>query len=360
MMAKRFWWSVVGALVICGLLVSTSAPAQERREDEDEGPAVKGREDKDRKADERAERKKVFGKLAGIIRKMRAGEELTKEEQKIWAKVKKRRADAGRWGADPNRIMVQAGPGGVFLNPMGKPGAPQNRTLRYDPRLNVVDAAHYQIAEIHIAKKQYEKAVVALEQLIKAPPSDLVVSLTHLNLAELYRKQIANPKRAIEEYKKVTGEFALDAQMRLAQMFEELDQIDEAVEQFEGIVKNSTDPVQKVLALRALAGLLERNGREDEAVAVLQRLIKSVSYDQATQISATLRKAQERREQRQKEAYERRQMQIKQQWQQRWRQRKPKVNLELRPEHFRPREPRKKTKNARPEERPIEPAPGPE
>jgi len=357
MMARRFLWSFVAALVICGLPMSASAPAQERQEGGADGQAVGQRGINDREVGERAERRKALRKLAGIMDKIRAGEELTREEQKLWAKARKRRAEAARAAAERNRVMVQVGPGEVFANPMGKPDAPQNRRLRYDPRLNVVDIAHYRIAEIRIARKQYEKAVVALEQLIKKPASDLAVSLTHLNLAELYRRQIANPQKAIEEYKKVTGEFAREAQMRLAQMFEELDQVDEAVEQFEGIVKSSTDPVQKVLALRALAELLERNGREDEAIAVLQRLIQSVSYDQAARISTVLRKAQKQREQQQKEAYERRRMQMMQRWQQRWRARKPRMGVELRPERFRPREPRKKTKDARPEERPIEPPP---
>ena len=355
MWRKLLLLCVTAVFVTCCLLAARSALAQEGREGREGEPAVE-------KGDERAERaelRKMARKATEILRRIRAGEDLTEEDKELLKKYRKQRdVQRKKWARErdrqrPPRAEVDAmrrGPG-----PMAEPA--RAKALRHDERLNVIDRAYYEIAEIHLAKKKYEDAVAALEQLIKKSPDKRAVSLTRLNLAELYRKQLADTKRAIEEYKKVTGEFALAAQTRLAQLFEELDQIDEAVEQFENIAKTATDKTQKVLALGQLAGLLARNGREDEAIAVLQRLIKSVSYEEAAKISKALLEEKELREQREQKEHERARAQMMRAWQQRLGARRPRRDAEMRPDRIRPRKPRKRNDDA-PRERPIPPAPG--
>ena len=357
MLRKSCVLLVLVALTVGVAFLARPASAAEERKDGDGEPAVRENrgdgEDRDR-----GDRRRRFGTLMRAFRKQRAGEKLTKEEQEAVDRMQRLRGrdgnrDGGRAGA-PGR-----GPAVDLVAPPGqKPGIGALQRLKHDERLNVIDDAYYRIAEIHIHTKEYGKAVEALQQLLKTSPDKLAISLTHLNLAEIYRKELDNKKQAIAEYRKVTGEYAIDAQKRLASLFEELDQIDEAVDQFEAIIKATPDKMQKVLALRELAELLFRNEREDEAVGVLQRLTKAVTYDEAKEVSKALvviraqrEEAEESRRGREREARTRA-------WRDRFggrRRRRPAADRGVRPEQGRPVE--RKIDDPQPEERPIEPKP---
>lgn len=336
--------STAAALAICGLFISGAALAAE----DDENPF------REKEKDERGDRRKMFLKTWRAWNKKKAGKELTAEEKVLLERAQKMR-DARARQDEELRRRQQRQPGGPPFAPAGAPTR-QGR-LRDDERLNVIDSAYYKIAEIHLAKKEYGPAVTALERLIEKTPDELAKSLTHLNLAELYRKELANTKKAVQEYKIVTGEYALDALRRLAQLFEELDQIDEAAREFESIIRNAKDNMQKVLALRELAGLLARSGRGDEAIAALQRLTTSVSYDEARRISKALLEVRDLREKRAQQGQERARLQMMNIMMQRQRVGRAPREREMRPARVRPREPRKKRQDIEPRERPIEPAP---
>ena len=334
--------STAFALAICGLFISGAALAAE----DNENPFREGNKD------ERGDRRAMLLRTLRAWNKKRAGKELTAEETELIQRAQKMR-DARRRQDEERRRRQQRQPG---RPPGAQAGAPPRQgRLRHDERLNVIDAAYYKIAEIHLAKKEYGPAVTALERLIAKTPDELAKSLTHFNLAELYRKELANTKKAIQEYKVVTGEYTLDALRRLAQLFEELNQIDEAAQVFESIIGNTKDTVQKVLALRELAGLLARNGRGDEAIAALQRLTTSVSYDEARRISKVLLEVRDLREKRERQGQERARLQMMNIMM--MQRRRGGREREMRPARVRPREPRKRRQDIEPRERPIEPAP---
>ena len=341
-MFKTSWaWLVLVALV--GGVASISAPARAAEDRDDAGR----RGDRRRRGDWR----RRFTAMREALQKRRDGKELTKEEKETLQRFDRFRGAAG----DPGRVADR--PDDPFAAPArGKTGIGELRRFRHDERLNVIDDAYYRIAEIHVQEKVYDQAVESLRQLIKKSPDKLAVSLTHFNLAELYRKELNNKKEAIAEYKKVTGEYAIEAQRRLASLFEELEQIDEAVATFEAIVKTTLDKMQKVLALRELAELLFRNERKDEAVAVLQRLTRAVTYDEAPKITKELQAAGERQEKVAEQERDRARAARMQQFRDRFRRREPRRpdgDRELRPDRARPREPA--AKDAEPRERPIHP-----
>ncbi len=197
----------------------------------------------------------------------------------------------------------------------GGAGQRSAKQLRHDQRLNVIDATYYEIAEIYLAKKQHEEAVAVLEQLIRQSPDDLAKSLTYLNLASIYRQQLNNPEKALAYYEKVTGEYTPEALDQVALTFENLGQVDRAVEYFEKMAKRPRDNMQKVLALRKLAQLLVRNDREEEAIAALWRLTKAVSYQQAGEISKVLLETQARRAELQQQESQRMRTEMMRRWQ---------------------------------------------
>ena len=286
---------VLTALLASVVLFGRPAPAADAP-DGDKDPAVKERRDRNGRDD----RRNRFATMMRAFRKQRAGEKLTEEEQAALDRVRRRREDGNRdRDRDRDRERGNAGDRNPFAEHaapgQAKPTIEALKRLKHDDRLNVIDRAHYQIAEIHISQKEYDKAVEALQRLVKKSPDKLAISLTHLNLAEVYRKELSDKDQAVAQYKRVTGEYALEAQKRLASLFEELDQVDQAVATFEGIIKVTPDKVQKVLALRELAELLFRNNRAEEAVVALQQLTSAVTYVEAQRITKELSEAQANR-----------------------------------------------------------------
>ncbi len=352
MSSKTFVWCVAAAACLVGFVFA--------------GAMALAGEGGDAEAAERAERAKIVERAMRALQLKKAGKELTEEDEKAIRKFERLQEDMKRVAAERRaaaerereRMLDNARPPAPGARPL-RPGEDDpGRRLKHDRRLNVIDAAYYEIAEIRLARKQYEEAVAALRQLVASSPDPRAVALTRLNLAELYRGELGNNEQAIQEYKQVTGEFAAEAQRRLAELFGELDQIDEAVEHFEGVAKNATDKTQQVLALRQLADLLVRSGRTEDGVAVLQRLIKAVSYDEAADIAKTLAESEERRDaaERRDDAERTRALMMRP-WQPRVQPLKPPPDRELRPDpaRIRPQEPKKKPDP--PHEEPIRPGP---
>ncbi len=261
-------------------------------------PAAGGREGERRGGADGQRR--GFGAQFGLVRqaleKRQRGEALTDEEKAAVERVDRFRQAMGDRAAG---AAGDAGPGAAvnpFAGARGKPGLNSLVRLTRDPRLNVLDEAYFFIAEIHVKDKKYDKAVEAFQRLLDNSPDKLAISLAHLNMAELYRSELGNKTQAIAEYKKVTGDYAADAQKRLAALFEELDQIDEAVATFETLIRTTGDKLQKVLALQELADMLFRNGRGEEAVAALVMLTKAVNYEEAKEITKTLNEMEAERQ----------------------------------------------------------------
>jgi tetratricopeptide (TPR) repeat protein len=305
-MSRRLRGAALAAVWVVGVCL---VPGVSRAQEDGEDPPAPV----ERANAEPGERRARFVEVLRAIRKMRAGEELTDEEKKLLAEAREQRKvlqkRLKRAERERRKAVAHRRSGGA------------DGRLRYDGRLNVIDQAYFQIAEIHLGQDEHEQAVAALERLVQKSPDKRAVSLAHLNLAELYRSELNLPAKAVAEYKQVTGEFAAPALRRLAELFEELGQVDQAVEQFDALAKSTADATTKILALRELAELLVRNHRPGEAVAVLQRLTRAVSYEEAAKITKSLREAQERNEDREQEERERVRLRTMKAWERRIRER---------------------------------------
>jgi tetratricopeptide (TPR) repeat protein len=273
-------------LVTMGIACVASMPrgvAAEADAEEARPPEV--REAEGNRAEEnrrRADLRRQWALLREANRKQQAGEALNDEERAALERARQFQRNMRERVERQRREEAERREQRVRELTTGREG------LVLDDRLNLLDAAYYRIAEIHLSRNQIEQAVTALEQLIRKSPDKNAVALTHLNLAELYRRRLNNKERAVAEYKRVTGVYAADALKRLATLFEEAKQIDEAVEQLDTLARDSKDGLQKLAARQELADLLMRNDRPDEAIATLQQLIGSVTYEEAVKATEML------------------------------------------------------------------------
>ncbi len=263
-MAGRLWVTLfVSAVLLCGLAVM---------------PAIAAEADGEEEVDPRAQRIERMRELRDLIRRARAGEELTAEQQgqvDAW----RERMQRAREEAEEQRRQV------VRQRELRAADALQQDAI---VRLNVRDQAYYRIAELQVSEEKYQEAVTTLQRLIADSEDETAVSLAHLQLGDLYRRHLANTDRAIEEYKKVTGEFIPTALARLVALYQELDRVDDAVAELEALAEATDDPLQRALALRHAAELLVQSDRNDEAIAIYQKLIHSLTHEQAESIREKL------------------------------------------------------------------------
>lgn len=331
---------------------------------------------------EAAKRRELMEKARAIQQKLMDGQQVTDEERKLLEQAREMRGQQFRREVErrvqdfqrggENRIQPVEGGRPGFGGGMMQQGT--QKALRYDDRLNVIDNAYFEMAELQITKQQPQPAIDTLEQLLKVTNNAFTISLTHFNIGQICRTKLNNTARAAEEYQKVTGECSLDAIDALVQMFEELDKVNDAVAALNKIAAESKDDFQKCVSLKKLSELLAKNDRHDEAVEALRKLTQAIPYEKAEAITKALNEEKERRAVAQEKAMRQRfqffggfgqggrpgfqpgEMDPRRgQEQGQWRGRRPGGDAELRPQD-RPRENNEKLpRGAQPQEMPIQP-----
>ncbi len=156
--------------------------------------------------------------------------------------------------------------------------------------LNIRDEAHFKIARILCETDNYQDAVAELGKVIEKSPDKHAVSAAHFSIANLCRRHIGNTDKAIEHYAKVEGDLKDDAISALIDTFEELDEIDRAVEYLNGLIDKAEEKETKVHLLNRLARLYRGNGDDEQAIATLRRIPEIVSYEEAEKIDKKRRK----------------------------------------------------------------------
>ena len=124
-----------------------------------------------------------LARIRDVLQKRDRGEPLTKEEEMLL-----RNAAGARWRmkkGDP----IDRGPDELVRGSM-----------------NVIDAAHLAIAEIEFGRGHHQQALAELQKIVAKSPDPDAVATTHFNLAVIYRRHLKDPRKAVEEYRKVTGE----------------------------------------------------------------------------------------------------------------------------------------------------------
>jgi tetratricopeptide (TPR) repeat protein len=144
--------------------------------------------------------------------------------------------------------------------------------LRRGP-MTPLDSARYSIAELLLRRGEPKEAIATLAKALDAASEDLK-ALTHLNLAEVYRRVLDDAPKAIEHYQKVEGALRPRAQLFLLALLAETGKADEAAKQLEGLIQAATEKGEKLALLQRLAALHEKARMLDKALAAYERILK--------------------------------------------------------------------------------------
>jgi len=153
-----------------------------------------------------------------------------------------------------------------------------------EDRMNVVDRAHFAIAHIQFGNKRYKEAAAEMDTVVQQSPDSWAVSAAHLNLGTLYSRFLGDMDRAIEEYTQVAGDLRNRALEQIVALYEQQGQWEKAAAALEEmIVKVGDDRRGQADLLYRIAMLYQRYGQDDRAIEALDRVTKTVTYDEAQQ-----------------------------------------------------------------------------
>jgi len=148
-------------------------------------------------------------------------------------------------------------------------------------QLNAVDRALFSIAEILYQKGEYGNAISELQKVIEQTPDERSKSAAHLVSGHIYRFNLAQPEKAIEEYKQVTGDLKPVAVENMIDCYMEAGKTKEAVAILEGRLNEAQTPAEKAEILFRMAGLYRQAGDLDSAIETYRRVPTVITYEQA-------------------------------------------------------------------------------
>lgn len=158
------------------------------------------------------------------------------------------------------------------------PPPPENALVEGMGQVNALDVVTLALAQAHAGKKEFEKAIAVLEELIKSGQDKTATGFAHLALARIY-KQKGDADKAAAELKLVSGPASVGA---LAMMLESagIKGPDQAAK-LEKILKSAEDPVMKALVLRRLSLLYTQAGNVEKLVKLKEQSAGMLSYKEA-------------------------------------------------------------------------------
>jgi len=176
------------------------------------------------------------------------------------------------------------------------PRGPARHAFAVSVALNAIDRAHYMVARIYIRRDDYKKAAKELTDVVENSPDDEAVSATHFNLAEIHRRRLHDPARAVAHYKQVQGELAERAAQAVLETYAEVGDFQKAAQELEARLAEAETPAQKVMLLNQMAQIHVHAGDSEKAIATYRRIPEVITYEEAAQLEKEW--AQERPEER--------------------------------------------------------------
>ncbi len=153
-----------------------------------------------------------------------------------------------------------------------RPGRRQcPRELVMAPKMNLLDAAQYAIADIYLEQGKYKEAIGELRDVAGESLDEATVSVSYLNIGHVYRCRLDDVDGAVSSYEKVTGDARLVARHAIVRCYLGAERPDDAVEALTEWVDGAGAPREKVTLLLMLGKLYRKQGKLDEAIEVLRR-----------------------------------------------------------------------------------------
>lgn len=146
------------------------------------------------------------------------------------------------------------------------------------PRLGLGQKARYALAEIHLRKRQYDRAVQRLRKAIAAEtkPNE-VVWVTRYNLARILRRRLKQSEKALEEYGKVQGNLRPLAQREAERMLREEMQFARLSQVLETRLAAAKDDGERFALMLKLGKLYQQTGEGEKGVRLLERVAEEAT-----------------------------------------------------------------------------------
>jgi len=210
--------------------------------------------------------------VRAVLQKRKEGKELTAAEEKKFDAFRKIMLDRMR------EMRERRGNADRGFGRDRRQRGPQTPLFR--AKLNPTDAALQTIAEIRIKAQQFDKALEALERMAKSP-EEAAQDAAHFNIATLCRRSLGDTDRAIQEYRKVTGDLAPRAWKEIREVCEEMGEYEQGIALLEEILKATEDKADKIKLLHLIAEGWGTHQQPDKSAAALERITKLVPYPEA-------------------------------------------------------------------------------
>ena len=153
-------------------------------------------------------------------------------------------------------------------------------------RLNVIDAAYFDVASLLMVKEEYEEAVAELRKVIEGSPDADAISAAHLSAGNILRQKIGNIEEAVKEYKLVSGRYAEWATRQIVQAYEEIGETGKAIDVLKEMLATAGKPEEKVSLLRQMAEVYKKSKNTDMAIETLRKIPTVITYDEAMKMGS--------------------------------------------------------------------------
>jgi len=178
------------------------------------------------------------------------------------------------------RIEVR-GDGERRIVPFGMGRHRSRRTVIRPSRVNVVDGAYFEIAELLVNKQEYDEAIEELKRITAASPDPEAAGAAHLSMGHILRQKMGDTEGAIAEYRQVTGRYAETARREIVRAYEEVGEIGKAVAVLDEMLAKAEAPGDKAKILSDIAEVYKKSNDLDRAIETLRKIPTVITYEEA-------------------------------------------------------------------------------
>jgi len=231
-----------------------------------------------------------------LMRKRKAGQELTEQEMKRARELKEqmgaRRGREGGGGREGRAAgdrrdregKEQRGREGDRRRGFAKGeqfARRQGPDAAVMARLNVLDQAALAVADALAKGGKAAGALKELKFIIENSPDADAKSLANFKLGEIYRLKLDDMAKAQQHYYKVGGDLSERARGIVVGPLAKAEKIDEAIRELMLFAKNAPDEIAKAGAIRMMIELAVRSGDLDRMASTIEKARELMKYSEA-------------------------------------------------------------------------------